>query len=67
MKHSVQRSTCKNCDKPLIRFLEFGPDPGWLHDPERGFRLRRCNHLDEDQPVTNADPGDNPVTDEQID
>ena len=67
MKHNVERSTCKNCEKPIIRFPDFGTGPGgWLHDPEKGFRLRRCRHPDEDQPVTSADPGDNPVTAEVI-
>jgi hypothetical protein len=34
-----------HCSKPIIKFLDVGVKM-WLHDPERGFRVSRCQGKD---------------------
>lgn len=55
--HHIYRAICMHCSKPIIKFRDVGVKM-WLHDPERGFRVSRCQGKD-----TTAEPAGDVIED----
>jgi hypothetical protein len=55
--HNIQRAICVHCSQKILRFTDIGMRQ-WLHDPERGFRVRRCQGKD-----TQAEPAGDVIDD----